>query len=131
MKKFISEFKEFALRGNMLEMAVGIIIGGAFSDIVKALTANFIDPLLKFITGAETYTLQQVAGFASSFISALVNFFIMAFVLFCLLKGVNKLMSLGLKKEDEPAAPATKICPYCKSEIPADAVRCAHCTSQL
>ncbi len=130
MRKFIAEFKEFALRGNMLEMAVGIIIGGAFSDIVKALTANFIDPLLKFVTGAETYTFQQIAGFASSFISALVNFFIMAFVLFCLLKGVNKLMSLGLKKENPPA-PVTKVCPYCKSKIPADAVRCAYCTSQL
>ena len=114
MKKFIEEFKTFALRGNMMDMAVGILIGGAFSGIVTSLTDNFITPILKFITGAETYDLQDVAGFASSFVSALVNFFIMALVLFCLLKVINKLMKLGRKKE-EAAAPVTKKCPYCMS----------------
>ncbi len=130
MKKFIAEFKAFALRGNMMDMAVGLIIGGAFSGIVTSLPANFINPILNAVTGAASYNLQDVAGFASNFISALVNFLIMAFVLFCLLKAVNKLASLGQKKE-EPAAPTTKKCPYCLSEVPLGATRCAHCTSEL
>ena len=130
MKKFIEEFKDFALKGNVMDMAVGVIIGGAFSGIVTSLTDNFINPILNVLTGGATYTVTDVAGFASSFISAVVNFIIMAFILFCLVKAINKLMSLGKKKE-EPAAPTTKICPYCKSEIPIDATRCAHCTSIL
>ena len=130
MKKFIAEFKAFALRGNMMDMAVGVIIGGAFSNIVTSLTDNFINPILSLVTGAATYTLQDVAGFASSFISALVNFLIMAFVLFCLLKAVNRLASIG-RKEEVPAAPTTKKCPYCLSEVPIGASRCPHCTSKL
>ena len=130
MKKFIAEFKAFALRGNMMDMAVGVIIGGAFSNIVTSLTDNFINPILSLVTGAATYTLQDVAGFASSFISALVNFLIMAFVLFCLLKAVNRLASIG-RKEEAPAAPTTKKCPYCLSEEPTGASRCPHCTSEL
>lgn len=130
IKNFIEEFKAFALRGNMMDMAVGIIIGGAFTGIVTSLTDNFINPVLNFVTGAETYTLQNVAGFASSFVSELVNFFIMAFVLFLLLKGMNKLVALG-KKPEAPAAPTTKGCPFCQSEIPIAASRCPHCTSQL
>lgn len=130
MKKFIQEFKAFALRGNMMDMAVGVIIGGAFSSIVTSLTDNFINPILNFVTGAQVYGLSDIAGFASNFISALFNFLIMAFVLFCLLKAVNKLASLGHKKE-APAAPAIKKCPYCLSEIPIAAVRCPHCTSRL
>ncbi|MGI6001628.1 large conductance mechanosensitive channel protein MscL [Lachnoclostridium sp. An138] len=130
MKKFIQEFKTFALRGNMMDMAVGVIIGGAFSSIVTSLTDNFINPILNFVTGAQAYGLSDIAGFASNFISALFNFLIMAFVLFCLLKAVNKLASLGHKKE-AAAAPATKKCPYCMSEIPIAAVRCPHCTSHL
>lgn len=129
MKKFIEEFKTFALRGNMMDMAVGVIIGGAFSAIVTSLTDNFINPILNFVTGGQVYTLQDVAGFASAFISALVNFFIMAFVLFCLLKGINKLVALGSRKKEE--APATKKCPFCLSDIPVEATRCAHCTSLL
>ena len=131
MKKFLQEFKTFALRGNMMDMAVGILIGGAFSGIVTALTDNFIQPILKVITGAETYTLQDVAGFASAFVAALINFFIMALVLFCLLKFINRLMRLGQKKETAPAAPTTKKCPYCMSEIAIEATRCTHCTSPL
>ena len=130
MKKFIAEFKAFALRGNMMDMAVGVIIGGAFSNIVTSLTDNFINPILSLVTGAATYTLQDVAGFASSFISALVNFLIMAFVLFCLLKAVSRLASIG-RKEEAPAAPTTKKCPYCLSEVPIGASRCPHCTSEL
>ena len=130
IKNFIEEFKAFALRGNMMDMAVGVIIGGAFTGIVTSLTDNFINPILNFVTGAETYTLQNVAGFASSFVSELVNFFIMAFVLFLLLKGMNKLVALG-KKPEAPAAPTTKVCPFCQSEIAINATRCPHCTSEL
>ena len=130
MKKFLEEFKAFALRGNMMDMAVGVIIGGAFSNIVTSLTDYFINQILNFVTRAENYTLQDVSKFASNFVSALVNFLIMAFVLFCLLKAVNKLASLG-KKPEVPAAPTTKKCPCCQSEIPIEAVRCPHCTSEL
>lgn len=103
MKKFMEEFKAFALRGNVMDMAVGVLIGGAFTGIVTSLTDNFINPILNVITGGQTYTLQDVAGFASTFISSLFNFLITALVLFFLLKGVNTLMSVERKK-DVPAA---------------------------
>ena len=130
MKKFMQEFKTFALRGNVMDMAVGVIIGSAFSGIVTSLTDNFINPILNLVTGGATYTLQDVASFASSFLTAVVNFLVMAFVLFCLLKAVNKLLSIG-KKPEAPAAPTTKRCPFCCSEIPIAAVKCAHCASDL
>ena len=130
MKKFFKEFKEFALRGYVMDMAVGIIIGGAFAGIVTSLTDNFINPIINLIMGNASYTKADVIGFGSAFLASVVNFVIMAFILFCLIRGINKLMSVGKKKE-EPKAPTTKICPYCKSEIPLDAVRCAHCTSEL
>ena len=130
MKKFIEEFKAFALKGNVMDMAVGVIIGGAFSGIVTSLTDNFINPILNVLTGGATYSLSDVAGFASSFLSSVVNFIIMAFILFCLMKGINKLVGLT-KKEEEPAEPVTKICPYCQSEISIKATRCPHCTSVL
>ena len=128
--KFMEEFKKFALRGNVMDMAVGVIIGGAFSGIVTSLTENFINPILNELTGAASYTWQDVGGFASSFLSAVVNFIIMAFILFCLMRGINKLLTLG-KKPEAPAAPTTKKCPYCKTEIDIEATRCPHCTSQL
>ena len=128
--KFMEEFKKFALRGNVMDMAVGVIIGGAFSGIVTSLTDNFINPILKELTGVASYTWQDVGGFASSFLSAVVNFIIMAFILFCLMRGINKLLTIG-KKPEAPAAPTTKKCPYCKTEIDIEATRCPHCTSQL
>ena len=128
--KFMEEFKKFALRGNVMDMAVGVIIGGAFSGIVTSLTDNFINPLLNELTGVASYTWQDVGGFASSFLSAVVNFIIMAFILFCLMRGINKLLTIG-KKPEAPAAPTTKKCPYCKTEIDIEATRCPHCTSQL
>ena len=128
--KFMEEFKKFALRGNVMDMAVGVIIGGAFSGIVTSLTENFINPILNELTGAASYTWQDVGGFASSFLSAVVNFIIMAFILFCLMRGINKLLTIG-KKPEAPAAPTTKKCPYCKTEIDIEATRCPHCTSQL
>lgn len=132
MKKFIEEFRAFALRGNVMDMAVGVIIGGAFSGIVTSLTDNFINPVLNMCTGHEMYTLQDMAGFVSSFLSSVVNFVIMAFILFCLMKVVNKAAGLGKKKEEAPlAVPAVKMCPFCKSEIPLEATRCRFCTSQM
>ena len=131
MKKFIEEFKSFALRGNVMDMAIGVLIGAAFSGIVTALTENFINPLLQVILGSATYTLTDVSTFAGNFLTAVVNFLITALVLFCLLKAVNKMLTLGHKKEEAPAAPTTKKCPYCMSEIDIAATRCPHCTSEL
>lgn len=130
MKKFLKEFKEFALRGNVMDMAIGIIIGGAFTGIVTSLTENFINPLLNMLMGQTTYTSADAKVFAAAFLAAVINFVITAFILFCLIKGMNKMLSIGKKKE-EPTAPTTKVCPYCKSEIPIEATRCGHCTSQL
>lgn len=129
MKKFIEEFKAFALKGNVMDMAVGVIIGGAFSGIVTSLTDNFINPILKFLTAGARYSLQDVGGFASNFLSAVVNFLIMAFILFCIMNAINKAMSFGKKPEVEEKT--TKICPYCRYEIPIEATRCGHCTSEL
>ncbi len=134
MKKFFDEFKKFALRGNVVDLAIGMIIGSAFTGIVTALTANFIQPILDLVTGAHKgwYSWSEVAGYASAFVTAVINFIIIAFVLFLIMKGLNALMSIGQKKkEEEPKAPTTKVCPFCKSEIAIDAVRCAHCTSEL
>ena len=130
MKKFIEEFKTFALRGNVMDMAIGVLIGGAFSGIVTSLTDNFIQPIIDEIMGRATYTLEDVALFGSNFIASVINFIITALILFCLLKAMNKMMSVG-RKEAEPEAPTTKTCPYCKSEISLDATRCPHCTSEL
>ena len=139
MKKFLTEFKEFALKGNVMDMAVGVIIGAAFGNIVTALTDSFITPLIAAITGGSgedgvnvggQFVVNGVAFTYGAFISAVINFLIIALILFAMLKAVNKLMTIG-KKEEEAAAPTTKICPYCKSEIPKDATRCGHCTSTL
>lgn len=130
MKKFLNEFKEFALKGNVLDLAIGVIIGAAFKDIVTSLTDNFINPILQFITAGARYTWQDIGGFASNFVTAVVNFLIMAFILFCIVKAVNKMMALGKKKEEAPA-PTTKKCPYCCTEIDINATRCPHCTSVI
>ena len=134
MKKFLQEFKTFALRGNVLDLAVGVIIGGAFTGIVTALTANFINPLLSLVmTGApgvdENGLAWTAGGAVSSFLTTVINFIITALVLFLLIRGINKLTTLGKKKE--APAPTTKKCPYCLSDIPLAATRCPHCTSEL
>lgn len=137
MKKFLEEFKAFALKGNVMDMAVGVIIGAAFGNIVTALTDSFITPLIALITGGSegdavggAIVVKGVAFTYGAFISAVINFLIIALILFCMLKAINKMMELGKKKEEE-AAPKTKICPYCKSEIDKEAVKCPHCTSSL
>ena len=137
MKKFFQEFKKFIAQGNVLDLAVGVIIGAAFKDIVTSLTDNIIQPLINCIGGADIQGKIHLMGDNyinyGAFISAVINFIIMAFIIFCIVKAVNKLMSLGHKPEEEAVeeAPATKICPFCKSEIPADAIKCSHCASDL
>lgn len=115
MKKFLEEFKAFALKGNVMDLAVGVIIGAAFQNIVTALTENFINPLIALCTGGAgedgvviggTFTINGVVFNYGAFISAIINFLIMAFILFLLIKGVNKLMTIGKKKEAAAAAPA-------------------------
>ena len=135
-KGFFAEFKKFIMRGNVIDLAVGVIIGGAFSAIVTALTDNIIKPLLNCIGGAEVQGKIHLIGENyidyGAFISAVINFIIMAFIIFCLVKALNKAMTIGKKKEEEtPAEPTTKVCPYCKSEIAIDATKCPHCTSDL
>ncbi|MBP7185712.1 MAG: large conductance mechanosensitive channel protein MscL [Ruminococcus sp.] len=119
MKKFLQEFKEFALKGNVMDMAIGVIIGAAFGSIVSALTDNFINPLIALITGGakkdENGVMQLVGGKFTvngvdfnygAFLSAVLNFLIIALILFCLIKAVNKAMAIGKKKEEEkPAEP--------------------------
>ena len=136
MKAFMKEFKEFISRGNVMDMAVGIIIGGAFTAIVNSLVADIINPLLGCFVSMDfsAWTIPLVGEAAlgiGNFINAVISFLIMAFILFSIIKAMNKAASLGKKPEEEPAAPTTKICPYCKSEIAIDATRCPHCTSEL
>ncbi len=134
MKKFIEEFKAFALRGNVMDMAIGVIIGGAFTSIVTALTENIINPIIGMFGGADLskYAINLMGAELKygAFITAVINFLIMAFVLFCMLKLVNKMTHLR-KKPEAPAEPTTKKCPYCLSEIPIGATKCAHCASEL
>lgn len=110
MKKFIEEFKTFVLRGNVMDMAVGVIIGGAFATIVTALTEDFINPLINGIGGTEIAGRLKIYGGQyinwGHFLTAVINFTIMAFILFAMLKAVNKIMNLGKKKEEEiPVVP--------------------------
>ena len=151
MKGFFKEFKEFAMRGNVIDLAVGVIIGGAFQKIVTSVVNDLVMPLIGLITkgsdfaskfialdGGEYATIEEATGAGAAvltygnFIAVTIDFLIMAFVIFLLVKGLNKLTSLGKKPEvvEEPA-PTTKVCPFCKSEIAIDATKCAHCTSDI
>ena len=133
MKKFFQEFKEFALNGNVLDMAIGVIIGGAFSGLVTSLTDCFINPLIGCIGGAEVQGKIHLLGDQyidyGSFITAVINFIIMAFIIFLLMKGIKKLLSLG--KKEEVAAPLTRKCPYCYGDIDVKATKCMYCTSDV
>lgn len=133
MKKILKEFKEFAVRGNAVSMAVGIVVGGAFTAIVNSLVENLINPLIGLLPGWTNLDMMSLnlggAEFKyGAFLSAVINFILIAFVLFVIVKALNKLVP---KKEEAPAAPTTKTCPFCKSEIALDAVKCPHCTSEL
>ena len=145
MKKFFKEFRDFAVKGNMMDLAVGMIVGTAFTGIVKSLVDDIFMPVISIFTGKLDFTnwfialdgkeyatleLAKEAGAATlnygNFISGLINFIIMALVVFMIVKALNK-----LKKEEPKAAPTTKKCDFCKSEIALDATRCPHCTSEL
>ena len=142
----LKEFKEFALKGNMIDLAVGVIIGGAFNSLVTSLVDNIIMPVISIFTGKidfsnlflsldgkeyDTLAQAQKAGAATlnygTFITGLLNFIIMAFVVFLLVKAMNKLRT----HNEVPQEATTKICPHCKAEIHIDADRCPHCTSKL
>ena len=140
MKKVFGEFKEFVMRGNVLDLAVAVIIGGAFQTIVSSLCNDVITPFIQLIIskciGVDsidemTKVLNVGTIQLGNFISAIINFLIMAVIIFCLVKFINKVMSIGKKKEDEEEEETTKTCPFCKSEIDIEATRCPHCTSVL
>lgn len=135
MKNFMNEFKKFICRGNVMDMAVGIIIGGAFTAIVNSLVNDIINPLLGLVGGMNFDQLVwnitgEVTLAYGKFITSIISFVIMAFVVFCLVRTLNRISEKYGKKE-EPKAPTTKKCPFCKSDIAIDATRCPHCTSQL
>ena len=133
MKKFFDEFKAFVSKGNVMNLAVGVIIGAAFQGVVTSLTDNILSPVIGLFAG-QNFDLLKLDIFGvtiayGAFLTSLVNFIIMAFVIFLLVKLVNKLMAMG--KEEDAKAPATKKCQYCCSDIHVDATRCPSCTSQL
>ncbi len=141
----VGEFKEFIMRGNVMDMAVGVIVGGAFNTIVSSLVNDIIMPFISLATGKIDFTslfialdggsykslaAAQEAGAAvfayGSFIQNVIQFLIVAFVLFMVVKGMNK-----LRRPEPEKAPTTKICPFCKNEVPIEATRCGFCTSEL
>jgi len=136
MKKFLNEFKEFALRGNVLNLAVGVIIGAAFQNIVTSLTKDILSPIIGIFTG-QNFDSQEVTIFGNiqikygSFITSVVNFIIMAFVVFLIVKLVSKIMSLNKKPQAQEEEAAARKCPFCMTEIDAKATRCPACTSIL
>lgn len=138
-KGFIAEFKKFITRGNVMDMAVGVIMGGAFTAIATSLNEDLLTPILGIFGGTDFSNLKLVLGTGESapvlcygnFITAVINFLITAFVIFILVKALNGLNDKFMKKEEEPKAPTTKTCPYCRSEIAIEATRCPHCTSLL
>ena len=139
-KGFIAEFKQFILRGNVLDMAIGVIIGGAFTAIVTSLNQDILTPLLGLIGGTDFTHLMYALGegeeapvlMYGNFITAVINFLITALVIFVFIKIINSITNRLAKKEEAAApAPTTKKCPYCKSDIDLEATRCPNCTSVL
>lgn len=146
MKKFFKEFKEFAVKGNVIDMAVGVIIGGAFGKIVSSLVGDIFMPLIGLLTGGfnvsgafvaldgnhyATIEAAQAAGAATlnygAFIQAIIDFLIIALCIFTFIKLLN-----GMHKKEEAApAPEPRLCPFCRQPIAGDATRCPHCTSEL
>ena len=151
MKNVIAEFKKFIMRGNVIDMAVGIIIGGAFTKIVNSMVADVLMPPLGLLLGkvdfsnwfivikdgaksAAPYATMEAAQAAGAttlnlglFLNAVISFLIVAFCVFLLIKGINKLNT----KEEAPVTITTKKCPFCCSEIALEATKCPHCTSEL
>jgi len=129
MSKFLKEFKEFAVKGNVVDMAIGVVIGAAFGKVVTALIEIFLNPILEALPKMENGGTGFV-GSLISFCAVLVEFLLTALVLFLIVKAFNKMKDM--KKKEEEAAPATtKVCPFCQTEISIKATRCPHCTSEL
>ena len=134
MRKFFREFKAFISRGNVMDMAVGIIIGGAFTSIVSSLVNDIITPLLGLFGGMnfDQYS-WKISGDVTlnygKFITAVINFLIMAFIIFVMMRAMNAMVKKFEKNKEEKKT--TKKCIYCMSEIPIEATRCPHCTSIL
>ncbi len=142
---FVSEFKEFAMKGNVIDLAVGFVLGAAFGKIVTSLVNDIIMPPIGMLLGGVNFTdlfisldgmsyasleIAKAAGAPviayGAFINVIIEFLIIALALFFVIKAINR-----LKRQEPPAAPNTKDCPYCKESIPKEAVRCPHCTSDL
>lgn len=147
---FLKEFKDFISKGNVIDLAVGVIIGGAFSGIVTSLVTNIVTPLISILTGKiafadlfialdgnEYATLEAATEAGAStinyglFIQGVINFLITAFVIFLMVRFINKIRNINKKEEVVEAAPTTKVCPFCKSEINIEATRCPNCTSEV
>ena len=125
------EFKEFAFEGNFLDMAIGIVVGGAFATIVSGLVEGIINPIIGALTSGVN--LKELAfdflGVNLQYgllVDAFIKFLLIAFFMFLIVRSANR-----MRRKEEITEPTTKICPYCKSEVDLDATRCAHCTSQL
>ncbi len=140
IKNFLNEFKTFAMRGNVMDMAVGIIIGAAFGKIVNSLVEDVIMPPIGWALGKVDFSdlvlklNEDVAIKYGAFLNTVISFIIVAFAVFILIKAVNTLQAKMLKAEADAAAnaaPTTKKCPYCCSEIAIEATKCPHCTSDL
>lgn len=134
----LKEFKDFAFKGNVIDMAVGVIIGGAFTSVVSGITENILQPIVTLALdhsadGLEAWK-NSIPASVGALTSSIVTFLLTALVLFLMIKGIRtaeeKAAALTHKDEAAPA-PTTKVCPYCKSEIPIDAVKCCHCTSDV
>ena len=130
----LKEFKDFVMRGNVLDLAVAVIIGGAFGKIVASLVNDVIMPLVGIVMGGVNFSqLQAQVGDAvvkyGNFIQTIVDFLIVAFVIFLIVKAANKMQKPA--PAPAPAAPTTKDCPYCYSTIAIKATRCPNCTSEL
>jgi large conductance mechanosensitive channel len=142
-KGFMAEFREFISRGNVMDLAVGMIIGSAFTAIVNSLVNDVVMPLISLLIGGISFQQWNITMGSGkdapvlglgNFIAAVIDFLLIALVIFIIVKAINDLHEVAEEKKgvkEEPAAPTTKICPYCRSEIPVDATRCPHCTSQL
>lgn len=135
IKSFFNEFKKFAMRGNVMDMAVGIIIGAAFGKIVDSMVKDIMMPPIGLLLGKVDFSdlkwkiADDVSINYGVFLNNVISFIIVAFAVFVLIKSVNKLQEKMIKEEE--AAPTTKKCPYCCEEIPLAAVKCPHCTSDL
>ena len=136
MGKIINEFKEFAFKGNVIDMAVGVVIGSAFTGIVTSIVNDLFTPLIAKITGSVDFTALAIplgegaeapTIALGNFIQAVINFFLIAICVFAFVKFVNKLRRPKVEEAPKPQ----RLCPYCKSAIADDATRCPHCTSQL